>query len=272
MTETEYKKMIQQTFDQASAGYDGRAMRFFDLSAEHLVKKLPLKGGENLLDAATGTGKIAIALAKRVKSGRVKGIDLSAGMLEQARQKAASEHLSNVTFEIADAGRAQFDQERFDGITCGFGVFFWPDMEGTLKNLLKALKPGGFFAATSFDKDSFEPLSGLCLKRFEKFGVQLPKTYTWERLDNPQKHQDLFASVGLKNIESETRSVGYFLKDEAEWWDLVCHSGFRGFLNQLSAEQAAKYKEEHLSEIRSKAGPQGIYLDVRVIFTTARQP
>lgn len=96
MDDEEYKFMIRQSFDEASSGYDTTAMRFFDDSAEHLVGCLPISGGEHILDVATGTGKTALAAARRLKSGHVTAIDLSDGMLEQAKKKAMGENLTNI--------------------------------------------------------------------------------------------------------------------------------------------------------------------------------
>ena len=124
MDDEEYKFMIRQSFDDASSGYDTTAMRFFDDSAEHLVGCLPITGGEHILDVATGTGKIALAAARRLKSGHVTGIDLSYGMLKQAKKKAMSEDLTNVSFQCSDIDALDFPSESFDGLTCGFGVFF----------------------------------------------------------------------------------------------------------------------------------------------------
>ena len=269
MNEEEFKKVVRKGFDEASAGYDNPALRFFDNSARHMVQGLTLNGDEHVLDAATGTGKVAIAAAKRLPNGRVMGFDLSDGMLNRAREKAAVERLKNIMFHCADVHAAHFPADTFDGLTCGFGVFFWTDMAATLQQLVRTVKPGGFIAMTSFADGSFKPQSDLCLERFKQYGVKLPETYSWQRLDNHAKHAELLTTVGLKNIESHTEPMGYYLKDALQWWDLVYYTGFRGFLNQLSVEQAERYKAEHLAEIAKTADGQGIYLNVDVIFTTA---
>ncbi len=269
MTPEEYKSMVQKAFNEASAGYDNPAMRFFDLSATSLAQGLPLKGHEHILDAATGTGKIALLAAQRLPKGHVTAVDMSEGMLKMARGKTEREKITNISFELKDILQDEFPKEHFDGLTCGFGVHFWTDMERALRKLTTSLKPGGFAAFTSFTNEAFKPLSDLCLNRFEKFGVQLPKTYSWEKLDHPQKHADLCAKAGLKNPVSRIEQMGYFLKGPQEWWDVVYNTGFRGFLNQLSPEKALLYQKEHLKEVQSLATPEGIYMSVNVIFTTA---
>ena len=114
MNDEDYKFMIRQSFDEASSGYDTTAMRFFDDSAEHLVGCLPITGCEHTLDIATGTGKIALAAARRLKSGHVTAIDLSAGMLEQAKKKAMGENLTNISFQCSDIDALDFPPASFE--------------------------------------------------------------------------------------------------------------------------------------------------------------
>lgn len=269
MNDFQFRQFIKNGFNEASVGYDNPAMRFFDKTAEHLVSSLLLKGNEHVLDIATGTGKLARELLKRLPQGHVDALDLSEGMLSHAQETLKK--FSNVNFHCVDVNDAQFSKNSFDGLCSSFGVFFWPNMQATLEQLLSFLKPGGFFAMTSFFDGSFMPLSEKCLKRFEAYDLKLPKSYTWQKLDSLEKHHDLLKSVGLKNITSHRKAMGYDLKDPEEWWDIVRYTGFRSFLNQLSEVQVKQYKEEHLQEIMAHMTDQGIYLNVDVIFTIANK-
>jgi ubiquinone/menaquinone biosynthesis C-methylase UbiE len=260
-----YKKVVQTAFDEASNGYDMPAMRFFDNSAQNLAKALALKGHENILDAATGTGKIAMALAAHLKQGHVTGVDLSAGMLALAQKKALHAGFKNISFVQADVDAVDFPAGHFDGLTCGFGVHFWSDMETSLARLVRMVKNQGFVAITSFQKGSFEPQAGLCLKRFADFGVKLPDSYSLERLDEPEKNQRLFEAVGLKNIQFTETQVGYYLRSADDWWDLVLYTGYRAFLNQLTTEQGARFKTEFLRDVAATQDAKGLFLNVKVI-------
>ena len=89
MDERERRKMMRETFDTVSPGYDNPALRFFVESARHLAGYLEGLGSGRVLDAATGTGNVAMEIARRYPGLHVTGIDLSPGMLAQARAKAA---------------------------------------------------------------------------------------------------------------------------------------------------------------------------------------
>ena len=269
MSDKEYKKTVETAFDAASAGYDSPAMRFFDNSAKELVRQAPLKGTEHVLDVATGTGKVAIEAARRLRMGRVTAIDLSQGMLAQARRKASEQNLPNIFFEQADVDRTAFGDGAFDGLFCSFGVHFWADMERSLSRLIKQLKNGAFVAITSFAKGSFEPQSELTLKRFTRYGIKLPTTYTWEKLDSEEKNRALFQKLGLEDIRVRRLQMGYLLDDPDQWWDLVRFTGFRAFLNKMTPEQIDRFRAENMAETIKTSENGKIRLNVDVFFTTA---
>jgi ubiquinone/menaquinone biosynthesis C-methylase UbiE len=268
MNDKDYKRYIRGAFDQASAGYDHRILRFFDNSARRLARMLPLKGGELLLDAASGTGKVALAVAERLKGGHVTGVDLSSGMLARAGRKAKRAGLRNVSFLNADLDTVPFPPGYFDGVTCGFGVFFWKDMQKGLSRLAGLVKKGGFVAFSAFADGSFDPHADMCLKRFEAYGVKLPKSYAWRKLDHPAKIKKLLHSVGLRNVVCKQFQAGYPVHPQ-DWWHIIRFSGFRAFLNQLTPEQAARYKREFLKDVAATAKAGKVFLDVRVITASA---
>jgi SAM-dependent methyltransferase len=71
------------------------------------------------------------------------GVDLSVRMLDQARQLALDEGLTNVTFEQADAQSHHFSPEHFDLCISRFGTMFFADSVAAFTNIRRALRPGG---------------------------------------------------------------------------------------------------------------------------------
>ena len=84
------KAMIQNGFDTVASGYDHPSLSFFPETAKRLVDHLQLNPTDHLLDVCTGTGCVALTAAEKLSQGKVTGIDLSAGMLQQGSNKAAS--------------------------------------------------------------------------------------------------------------------------------------------------------------------------------------
>lgn len=96
-----------------------------------------------VLDVGCGTGALTRAAARRVPDGSALGIDLSARMIERARQVADAEGLTNAWFEQADAQVHPFPAGTFDAVVSSFGVMFFGDPERAFANLAQALRPGG---------------------------------------------------------------------------------------------------------------------------------
>ncbi len=265
MTESEQKEKIKQTFNTVSEGYDRPALGFFPENARYMAQYLQLKGNEEILDIATGTGYVALEVAT-LKGGHVIGVDFSEGMLREAKRKAESKNIENVTFECMDIQALDFPSNRFDGACSGFGIFFLEDMTGTLSHVIDKVKVGGKILISTFFENSFSPLSEMFKGCIEKYGVEVPPT-SWKRLDTVEKNEKLFVEAGLKDIKVQKQSLGYYLKDETEWWEVLWNAGFRGLINQLSEEQVKAFKEEHLGEIKKLKEDKGIWLTVDVLYT-----
>jgi demethylmenaquinone methyltransferase / 2-methoxy-6-polyprenyl-1,4-benzoquinol methylase len=114
-----------------TAGLDGRWRR---LAARAVVRE-----GDRVLDAACGTGDLAVADAEAGAS-HVTGLDFSERMLERARKKASLEWV------CGDLLALPFADASFDSATVGFGVRNVSELEVALQELHRVLRPGGRLA------------------------------------------------------------------------------------------------------------------------------
>ncbi len=119
--------------------------------------------GERALDVATGTGDLAIELARRVSpGGEVIGVDFSEGMLERARAKAGAlrvEGLVRPQFEWADAAALPYPGDRFDAATVGFGLRNFEDLPRGLAEMVRVVRPGGRVVVLEMTVPTRAPLS-----------------------------------------------------------------------------------------------------------------
>ena len=265
----ESKFRIRKTFDTVSSGYDNPSLRFFRKSAENLSDFMELNGKEEVIDLATGTGNAALAIARRLPEGRVTGIDFSAGMLAQARARA--EGMGNVDFMEMDLQNIDFPDGHFDAASCAFGIFFLEDMMGSLKHVSAKVKSGGKIAMCGFAEGSFAPNAELLYRRLESHGVKRPEL-SWMRLGTEEKWHALFSAAGLEKIRIARRDCGYYLESGEDWWSLVWNAGFRGHIEQVPEKELDEFRRAHIEEIQALATPEGIKLEIEVIYALGFLP
>jgi demethylmenaquinone methyltransferase/2-methoxy-6-polyprenyl-1,4-benzoquinol methylase len=132
---------VRTMFDRIAPVYDAmnRAMTLgLDRRWRRLAAETVVKPNDRVLDACCGTGDLAVAAARA--GGRVTGVDFSERMLERARKKAPA-----LDWVRADATALPFGDETFDVVTVGFGIRNLADLEAGLRELARALVPGGRF-------------------------------------------------------------------------------------------------------------------------------
>ncbi|HYB23442.1 MAG TPA: ubiquinone/menaquinone biosynthesis methyltransferase, partial [Solirubrobacteraceae bacterium] len=119
--------------------------------------------GSRVLDVATGTGDLAIELARRVAGGgEVLGVDFSEAMLDRARHKAAGPSAPGLVrprFEWADATALPYPDHSFDAATVGFGVRNFDDLAGGLAEMVRVVRPGGRVVVLEMTTPTRAPLS-----------------------------------------------------------------------------------------------------------------
>jgi SAM-dependent methyltransferase len=108
-----------------------------------LVEVMAIEAGDRVLDVGCGTGALARLAARHATQGAAVGVDLSTQMIEQARAEAASEGISNVTFEVGDVQVHPFVTSAFDVAVSHFGAMFFSDPAAAFANIASAIRPGG---------------------------------------------------------------------------------------------------------------------------------
>jgi demethylmenaquinone methyltransferase/2-methoxy-6-polyprenyl-1,4-benzoquinol methylase len=140
-----------QMFDRIAPRYDF-VNRVLSLGLDvrwrrRVVRALALGERPRVLDLATGTGDLAIAIARACPGATVVGVDPSEGMLAVGRTKLARRGLdARVTLEVGDAQHLSYASCAFDAATIAFGIRNVPDRAAGLREMARVVRPGGRIA------------------------------------------------------------------------------------------------------------------------------
>jgi len=142
---------VGEMFDRIAARYDlmnrvmtgGRDIAWRDLTVRKALTGYS-RGTAQVLDVATGTGDLAIALAE-AGAGLVVGLDIAEQMLSGAAQKSETRDVPNVSWVVGDAMHMPFADATFDACTVSFGLRNMPNYQLALNEMARVLRPGGRF-------------------------------------------------------------------------------------------------------------------------------
>ena len=147
-TDQSKKEEVREMFDNIAPKYDllnhALSMSIDRLWRRHVVKIVCRVKPRRILDVATGTGDLAIAMARRIRETHVLGVDLSERMLDVARRKVEARGLDGrIVLDHGDAEHLDVATASVDVATVAFGVRNFGDLDAGLRELARVLRPGG---------------------------------------------------------------------------------------------------------------------------------
>jgi len=155
------KEQVAEMFDNIAGNYDF-LNHFLSLGIDiywrkRLVKHLKKQAPKHILDVATGTGDLAIAMLKSNPE-KVIGIDISKGMLEVGRKKMKDKGLEDrISLKQADSENLPFEDNTFDAVTVSFGARNFENLEKGLSEMCRVMRPGGKLYILEFSQPTIFP-------------------------------------------------------------------------------------------------------------------
>lgn len=147
---------VARVFDTVAARYDlmndvmsGGLHRLWKAAT---ISQANIRAGQKILDVASGTGDLALAMARRVgPSGRVVMTDINASMLLRGRNRLIDAGFPTAAV-VCDAEHLPFPDAWFDLVTVAFGLRNMTDKPAALRQMHRVLKPGGKLLVLEFSK------------------------------------------------------------------------------------------------------------------------
>lgn len=216
---------IATMFDRISPSYDQLnhllSLNIDKVWRQKTAKEVAKSHPETILDLATGTADLAIALAKSNPQSHIVGMDISEKMLEIGKEKVKQHGLeSQIELHLGDAASLPFGGNSFDAVTVGFGVRNFENRKQGLSEIHRVLKPNGCAVILEFSMPEMFPMKQLYRLYFKHFLPKIgqciskdPSAYTYlpQSVVAFPKPNDFIRTLdenGLKNGSAKSLSFG----------------------------------------------------------------
>ena len=220
------KEQVEETFDNIAPNYD-RLNHILSLNIDRIWRRRVMRivrrsKARRIMDLATGTGDLAIAMAKRVDRTQILGVDLSEEMLAVARAKIQKQGLEErIMLEKGDAENLTMVADgSLDAVTVAFGVRNFENMERGLSEIYRTLRAGGKLVVLEFSMPKNRlirwiysqyahrllPRIGAVISKDKRAYTYLPDSV--EEFPSPERFAEIVRSVGFSSVRLRSQSFG----------------------------------------------------------------
>ncbi|MBE6175425.1 MAG: bifunctional demethylmenaquinone methyltransferase/2-methoxy-6-polyprenyl-1,4-benzoquinol methylase UbiE [Rikenellaceae bacterium] len=220
------KEQVEEMFDNIAPTYD-RLNHIMSFNIDRVWRRRVMRivrrsKARRIMDLATGTGDLAIAMAKRVDRTQILGIDLSEEMLSVARAKVQKQGLEErIMLEKGDAENLMMVADgSIDAVTVAFGVRNFENMERGLSEIYRTLRAEGKLVVLEFSmpKNRFVrwvysyyahrllPRIGAMISKDRRAYTYLPESV--EEFPAPERFAEILKSVGFSSVKLRSQSCG----------------------------------------------------------------
>jgi demethylmenaquinone methyltransferase/2-methoxy-6-polyprenyl-1,4-benzoquinol methylase len=220
------KEQVEEMFDSIAPTYD-KLNHILSLNIDRIWRRRVMRivrrsKAVKIMDVATGTGDLAIAMAKRVDRTQILGVDLSEEMLAVARQKVQKQGLEErIMLEKGDAENLTMVADgSIDAVTVAFGVRNFENMERGLREMWRTLRDGGKLVVLEFSipKNRFIrwiyaqyshriiPRIGSLISKDKRAYVYLPESV--DEFPSPEHFTEMLHEAGFKSVKRRSQSFG----------------------------------------------------------------
>ena len=239
----------------------------------HLFAGAAISPGDRVLDVGCGCGETTITAATAAPGGGALGLDLSAPMLEVARQLAAEAGAANARFEQGDAQVYPLGPGRYDVAISKFGVMFFDDPAAAFANIAAGVRPGGRLAFLCWQDDDHNEMFGIPLNAFAEC-AQLAVPDRDSLFADPRRVTELLNGAGWTDIRTEAINEQAWLG--ADVADVMGYVRRIRMVENLVAELADDALAERAlacaaEQYAARLRPDGVWIGAGVWLVTARR-
>ena len=218
-------EMVRGMFNDIAPTYD-RLNHILSFDIDKLWRKRVVRivrklGAKHIMDMATGTGDLAIAMAKKIEGSTIYGADFSSEMLAVAKQKIDHLGLSErISLTECNAENIPLEDETVDLATVAFGVRNFEHQREALTEMMRTIRKGGHLVVLEFSNPKcgfvrwcyclyshyILPAIGRLVSKHSTAYTYLPESI--DQFASPEKFSALLQEVGFDHIERKSQSLG----------------------------------------------------------------
>ncbi|HET6735682.1 class I SAM-dependent methyltransferase [Mycobacterium sp.] len=227
---------------------------------------------DRVLDIGCGTGQSTREAARTAVHGSALGVDVSAPMLERARQVSDEQGLTNITYQQADAQVHRFPPTSFDLCISRFGTMFFADLVAAFTNIGRALRPEARLVMLVWHERDRNEWATAIRETLTAAAAPTsgPNAFS---LADPTATEGILTAAGFADVSfTDVHEPVYYGPDGAAAFDAVLHQlKFKDLLADLDAEEAEQARTRLRATLDAHTTDGGVYFDSRAWIVTARR-
>ena len=235
-----------------------------------VLGRLPLEGGETVIDAGCGSGRLTSVLAERLPRGRIIAVDRSSNMVEEARRRLASLG-DRVTFTCADL--TTFVSDVPADAVFSTATFHWlHDHDQLFASIHRCLRPGGRLVAQCGGAGNLDRFHAQAeeIHRREPFAEWFVGVEPAWNFQGPDATSDRLRAAGFVDVACGLEDAPTPFRDEASFREFIAAVVLRNHLARLPDEALrSRYLDEVVASV-ARTGP--FELDYVRLNISARRP
>lgn len=265
-----FKASMRAQWDTAASGWNAHTAdihAWLQKPTDAMCRMAGVRAGDRVLDVAAGSGDQTLAIAQEVGAqGYVLATDLSPASVALARDNAARAGFAQVEARVADGEDLGVPEASFDAAVCRLGLMFFPDPLRGLREMHRALRPGGGLCTMVFSRPEKNPCVAILMSTGLKH-AGLPARDPFLpggllSLGQPGRIDALFRSAGFDGVATSAIDAVFRLPTVDHYMAFVRSSAspileILGQLDAAAAEAAWSEMQERLMVFTTREGWDG---------------
>ncbi|OYU74084.1 MAG: ubiquinone biosynthesis protein UbiE, partial [Burkholderiales bacterium PBB5] len=261
---------MRAQWDSAAAGWNAHTAdihAWLRQPTDAMCRMAGERPGARVLDVAAGSGDQTVVIAQAVGAqGHVLATDLSPGIVALARDNAARAGFGWVENRVADGEDLGVPEATFDAAVCRLGLMFFPDPLQGLREMHRALRPGGGVCTVVFSRPENNPCLAILMATALKHAGQPPRDPYRAggllSLGRPGHIDTLFRAAGFQDVATTALDATFHLPSVDHYLAFVRSSAspilqILAPLDVASADAAWRDMRAQLSGFHTRAGWAG---------------